>query len=138
MCIHYTQLAGYGIINQDRAGLLRGREKRGFQCSAEFYKRALQLDLQCAFTAQGLAIVTAEDFLNPSGSLGGSAGSAEDMACHVMNVQDALEVFRKVRRSLNDPSVYINIGHVHYVRDEFDRVIEVVSVHCPSLSLCIH
>ena len=49
-----------------------------------------------------------------------------------MNAQDALEVFGKVRESLNDSSVYVNIGHMHYAWDEFDRVTGTVSVCCHS------
>ena len=48
--------------------------KRGFQCSAEFYEKVLQLDLQCTFTVQGLAIATAKDFLNLLGGLSRGAG----------------------------------------------------------------
>lgn len=101
----------------------KGQEerKRGFQRSAEFYEKALQLDPQCAFAAQGLAIVTAEDFLSPP-----SASGSEEAARRALNARDALEVFGKVRESMNDASVYVNIGHAHYARDEFDRAIEAV------------
>lgn len=43
-------------------------------------------------------------------------------------IGDALEVFSKVRESMNDASVYVNIGHAHYARDEYDRAIESVRV----------
>ena len=121
--------------SRDTSGKGLEERKRGFQRSAEFYEKALQLDPQCAFAAQGLAIVTAEDFLSPSGGLGGGAGGADDASRRAMNARDALEVFGKVRESLNDSSVYVNIGHAHYARDEFDRAIEAVSWRCRSLSL---
>lgn len=99
--------------------------RRGFQRSAEFYEKALQLDPQCAFAAQGLAIVTAEDFLNVTGTPG-----LDDAVRRSMNARDSLEVFGKVRESVNDSNVYVNMGHAFYARDEFDRAIESVGP-CP-------
>ncbi|KAF8160649.1 RNA polymerase II-associated protein [Crassisporium funariophilum] len=98
--------------------------KRGFQRSAEFYEKALQLDPMCAFAAQGLAIVTAEDAL---GSLGGAfarAPGVDEGMKRSQNAREALDVFAKVRESIHDGSVYFNIGHCYYARDEFDRAIE--------------
>lgn len=94
--------------------------KRGFQRTAEFYEKALQLDPMCAFAAQGLAIVTAEDAL---GSLGGAFGP-DDHQKRMTNSRDALDIFAKVRESMHDGSVYFNMGHCYYARDEFDRAIE--------------
>ncbi|KAF9449178.1 RNA polymerase II-associated protein [Macrolepiota fuliginosa MF-IS2] len=98
--------------------------KRGFQRSAEFYEKALQLDPRCAFAAQGLAIVTAEDAL---GTLGGALPStvpADEGLKRIKNAREALDIFAKVRESKDDGSVYFNIGHCHYACDEFDRAIE--------------
>ncbi|KAG6813289.1 hypothetical protein H0H92_012444 [Tricholoma furcatifolium] len=98
--------------------------RRGFQRSAEFYEKALHLDPLCAFAAQGLAIVTAEDAL---GSLGGALGptpGVDDTQKRLKNAREALDVFAKVRESTDDGSVYFNMGHCYYARDEFDRAIE--------------
>ncbi|KAF8637305.1 hypothetical protein AX16_010835 [Volvariella volvacea WC 439] len=97
--------------------------KRGFQRAAEFYERALQFDPQCAFAAQGLAIVTAEDAL---GTLGGALGppAPDEMLKRLKGAREALDVFSKVRESLNDGSVYVNMGHCYYFCDEYDRAIE--------------
>ncbi|KZT10920.1 RNA polymerase II-associated protein [Laetiporus sulphureus 93-53] len=97
--------------------------KRGFQRSAEFYEKALHLDPTCAVAAQGLAIVTAEDVL---GMFDGTTGliAPDDARRRGKNARDALDVFAKVRESLNDGSVYVNMGHCYYARDEFDRAIE--------------
>jgi len=100
--------------------------KRGFQRSAEFYEKALQLDPQCAFAAQGLAIVTAEDAL---GTLGGALPAtvpADEGLKRVKNAREALDIFAKVRESKDDGSVYSNMGHCHFACDEFDRAIESV------------
>ncbi|KAJ7646672.1 RNA polymerase II-associated protein [Roridomyces roridus] len=110
--------------------------KRGFQRSTEFYEKALQLDPCCAFAAQGLAIVTAEDALGtlggalapaPGAAAGGASGAvsaAEEMQKRLKNAREALDVFAKVRESLSDGSVYFNMGHCYYACDEFDRAIE--------------
>ncbi|KAK7056429.1 protein required for normal CLN1 and CLN2 G1 cyclin expression [Paramarasmius palmivorus] len=107
-----------GSPGSDPSALMEER-RRGFQRSAEFYDKALQLDPCCAFAAQGLAIVTAED------SLGTVSGSGqEEVGKRMKNARDALDVFAKVRESFHDGSVYLNMGHCYYSRDEFDRAIE--------------
>ncbi|KDQ55690.1 hypothetical protein JAAARDRAFT_37100 [Jaapia argillacea MUCL 33604] len=98
--------------------------RRGFQRAAEFFEKSLQLDPMCAFAAQALAIVTAEDAL---GSLSGGAPSTsgtEEAQKRFKNARDALEVFAKVRESISDGSVYFNMGHCHYARDDYDRAVE--------------
>jgi RNA polymerase-associated protein CTR9 len=42
----------------------------------------------------------------------------------LQNAHEALDIFLKVRESINDGGVYFNIGHCYYARDEFDRAIE--------------
>ncbi|OBZ70980.1 Tetratricopeptide repeat protein 1 [Grifola frondosa] len=115
----------YHQARESRDASSKGVEerRRGFQRSAEFYEKALHLDPLCAVAAQGLAIVTAEDAL---GNLGGSLGpiAADEAQKRIKNARDALDVFAKVRESLNDGSVYSNMGHCYYARDEFDRAIE--------------
>jgi RNA polymerase-associated protein CTR9 len=101
--------------------------KEGFQRAAEFYEKALGLDPACVYAAQGLAIITAEDAL---GTLGGQlppGPQPDDNAKRLANAREALDVFSKVRESLDDGSVYINIGHCYFSRDDFDRAIESVS-----------
>lgn len=95
--------------------------RRGFQRAAEFYERALQLDERCAFAAQGLAIITAEDALSSI-----KPGAPDEAMRRVQAAREALEIFGKVRESVNDANVYINIGHCFFIRDEFDRAIESV------------
>lgn len=122
--LHYHQ------ARESRDMSAKGVEERRmfFRRSAEFYEKALGLDPLCAVAAQGLAIVTAEDAL---GTLGGALppGPAPDEGQRrAMHARDALEVFAKVRESTNDGSVYVNMGHCYFARDEFDRAIE--SVRC--------
>lgn len=120
--IHYHQ----SRENRDTNPKALEEKKRGFQRSAEFYDKALQLDPMCAFAAQGLAIITAEDSLGsiaPTRTPGVDEGRKR-----LQNAREALDIFAKVRESNNDGSVYFNIGHCYYARDEFDRAIESVRV----------
>ncbi|KAJ2930254.1 hypothetical protein H1R20_g6829, partial [Candolleomyces eurysporus] len=97
--------------------------KKNFQKSAELYDKALQLDPLCAYAAQGLAIITAEDALGTMyGALPGTAG--DEAQKRNQNIREALDIFAKVRESINDGCVYVNMGHCYYSRDEFDRAIE--------------
>ncbi|KAH0828123.1 hypothetical protein J3R83DRAFT_3795 [Lanmaoa asiatica] len=97
--------------------------KRNFQRAVEAYHKALQLDPLCGVAAQGLAIAVAEDAL---GTLSGQfpASAADDAQRRLKNSREALDVFAKIRETLNDGSVYVNMGHCYYARDEFDRAIE--------------
>lgn len=89
--------------------------------SAEFYSRALRYDANCAFAAQGLAIALAEGSLISS--------SVTDQAIKLKASRDALSILAKVRDTINDASVYVNIGHLHSAREEWDKAIESVSCH---------
>ncbi|KAF7790039.1 hypothetical protein EIP86_000988 [Pleurotus ostreatoroseus] len=115
----------YHQARESRDATPKGIEerRRSFQRSAEFYEKALQLDPTCAIAAQGLAIVTAEDAL---GNLGGSIGpiAPDEAQKRIKNAREALDIFAKVRESLDDGSVYINMGHCYYASDEYDRAIE--------------
>ncbi|KDR75052.1 hypothetical protein GALMADRAFT_248915 [Galerina marginata CBS 339.88] len=118
--IHYHQ------ARESRETSTKGVEerKRGFQRAAEFYEKALQLDPMCAFAAQGLAIITAEDALGTMGGAFARLSGLEESQKRLQNAREALDIFAKVRESINDGSVYFNIGHCYYARDEFDRAIE--------------
>jgi RNA polymerase-associated protein CTR9 len=128
----YSLCASAWIIYQQsresRETSLKGVEerKRGFQRAAEFYEKALQLDPMCAFAAQGLAIITAEDALGTMGGVFTRTPGPDESMKRLQNSREALDIFAKVRESINDGSVYFNIGHCHYARDEFDRAIESV------------
>ncbi|KAL4073760.1 hypothetical protein V8B97DRAFT_1238806 [Scleroderma yunnanense] len=120
--------AGWILYNQSRESRDPNpkaveERKRGFQRAVEAYHKALQLDPLCAVAAQGLAIATAEDAL---GILSGvvSASPADDAQQRMKNAREALDVFAKIRESLNDGCVYVNVGHSYYARDEFDKAIE--------------
>ena len=124
----------YSQARESRDPKLMEERKRGFQRAVEAYHKALQLDPLCAVAAQGLAIAIAEDAL---GALSGVVSSPADEAQQRMkNAREALDVFAKIRESLNDGCVYVNIGHSYYARDEFDKAIESVS-ECPIASTVV-
>ncbi|GAA5918530.1 hypothetical protein JCM1841_003285 [Sporobolomyces salmonicolor] len=103
--------------------------------AAEFFDKALQLDPMCASAAQGLAIGLAEGTLGTgqegaAPALGGAAGGQgaavplTEQQARQRNARDALVILTKVKESINDASVYVNIGHCHFARDEFERAAE--------------
>lgn len=103
------------------------RDKRHkFRSAAEFYEKALNLDPGCSVAAQGLAIMVAEDALGIM-SVKVSSAAVEDEDTRMRNTRDALDVFAKIREVMADGSVYTNMGHCYYMRDEYERAIESVS-----------
>ena len=116
----------FNIARENRDPQAAAERKKNFVRAAEAYERALHYDSKCAIAAQGLAILAAEDALGSS-KVAGTGGSDEAMR-KVQGAREALDIFGKVRESLNDPSVYINIGHCHFVCDDFGRAIESVSL----------
>ncbi|GAA5970540.1 hypothetical protein JCM8115_002734 [Rhodotorula mucilaginosa] len=109
--------------------------------SAEYFDKALQISPQCAFAAQGLAIGLAEGALGngpldaaaaaTTAGANGSQAAAAPLTEHqarLRNARDALSILTRVKESLNEASVYINIGHCHFARDEYDRAIENYSM----------
>lgn len=108
-----------------------------FTRAAEFFDKALQLYPQCAFAAQGLAIGLAESTLGngpadagaaaAATTPGGTAAPLTEYQARLRNARDALNILTKVKESVNDASVYVNIAHCHFARDEYDRAIENVS-----------
>lgn len=122
--LHYNQARE----NRDTSPKAVEDRKTNFRRAAEFYEKALRLDSMCAVAAQGLAIITAEDALGTMGGALSRAPAPDEGQKRFQHAREALEIFAKVRESINDGSVYLNIGHCYYSRDEFDRAIESVSL----------
>ncbi|GAA5985401.1 hypothetical protein JCM11641_000144 [Rhodosporidiobolus odoratus] len=109
-----------------------------FTRAAEFFDKALQLHPQCAFAAQGLAIALAEGALgngpNEAAASNGNAPPGQagqtqqqpltEHQARLKNARDALAILTKVKESVNEASVYVNIGHCHFARDEYEKAIE--------------
>ncbi len=81
------------------------KEKRSkmYAKAYEFFDKALQLDPKNAFAAQGIAIALCDDKKAYS---------------------DALQIFTKVKDTLRDASVNINLGHVLTELRQFQRGID--------------
>lgn len=81
------------------------KEKRSkmYQKAYEFFDKALQLDSKNAYAAQGVAIALCEDKKNYS---------------------EALQILTKVKDTVRDTSVHINLGHVYAELRQFQRSID--------------
>ncbi|KAK4704656.1 RNA polymerase-associated protein CTR9, partial [Phenoliferia sp. Uapishka_3] len=95
-----------------------------FLRSADYYNTALRLDPNCAFAAQGLAISIAEGTIGTGVEVMPTTPALLEPAQRAKNSRDALTILLKVKESILDGSVYVNIGHCHFARDEWERAIE--------------
>ncbi|EJU02087.1 hypothetical protein DACRYDRAFT_99861 [Dacryopinax primogenitus] len=96
--------------------------RKHFQNCAQAYDKVLSLDPNCAYAAMGLAIMIAED------ALGGLAGApvpgVDEARERERNAAEALGVFGRVRESINNGSVLVNMGHCYYTLEQFQKAIE--------------
>lgn len=82
------------------------KRKKYFVRAIELYVKVLSIDPKNVFAAQGLAIVYIENKEYTKG----------------------LDILRKIRDSLNDISVYLNLGHVHLELKQYSKAIESYEV----------
>ncbi|KAL1407408.1 protein required for normal CLN1 and CLN2 G1 cyclin expression [Vanrija albida] len=97
------------------------RQKQ-FLRSAEAYERALSLDPNNAVAAQGLAIALAEDTLTPKALQ--PAPGPEEAKLRARLATQALTTFGRIKDSLPDGAVNVNIGHCYFIKGEEERAIE--------------
>ena len=81
----------------------KDKRSKMYTRAVEFFDKVLALDPRNAFAAQGLAIAVVED--------------KRDTAA-------AIQVFAKVRESIKDASVHVNLGHVFAEVKQYSRAIE--------------
>ncbi|KAJ5812524.1 hypothetical protein N7474_008825 [Penicillium riverlandense] len=81
------------------------KEKRRkiYQRAVEFFDKALQLDPKNAYAAQGVAIALVDD--------------KKDFSA-------AVQIFSRIRDTIKDASVYLNLGHVYAELRQYTRSIE--------------
>lgn len=79
------------------------KRRKMYERAVEFFDKALQLDPKNAYAAQGIAIALVDDKKDYGG---------------------AVQIFSKVRDTLRDASVYLNLGHVYAELRQFTRSIE--------------
>lgn len=82
------------------------KRRKTYEKAVEFYDKALQLDPRNAYAAQGIAIALVED--------------RKDLTA-------AVQLFSKIRDTVKDSSVYVNLGHVFAELKQYSRSIESVS-----------
>ncbi|KAL8786949.1 MAG: hypothetical protein Q9213_002491 [Squamulea squamosa] len=112
---HYDKHDRYSLTGMGNLYLTTAREMRRdtdqdkekrrktYEKAVEFYDKALQLDPRNAYAAQGIAIALVED--------------RKDLTA-------AVQLFSKVRDTVKDPSVYVNLGHVFAELKQYSRSIE--------------
>jgi RNA polymerase-associated protein CTR9 len=103
-------LTGMGNVHMHTARDMRRdseqdkeKRRRMYERAVEFFDKALQLDPRNAYAAQGIAIALVDD--------------KKDHAT-------AVHIFSKVRDTLRDSSVYVNLGHVYAELRQYSRSIE--------------
>lgn len=99
------------IAREMRRDTEQEKEKRRkmYERAVEFFNKVLELDPRNAYAAQGIAIALAEDRKDHSTSL---------------------QIFTKVKDTLKDFNVYMNLGHTYAELKQHARAIENVSKRC--------
>lgn len=84
------------------------KEKRSAEYlkAVGYYDKALQLDPKNAFAAQGIGIALVED---------------------KKDLTSAVQIFSKIKDTVRDSSVYVNLGHVFCELKQYSRSIESVN-----------
>ncbi|KAK5627715.1 hypothetical protein RRF57_003430 [Xylaria bambusicola] len=112
---NYDKHDRYALIGMGNLYMMAAREMRReteqekqkrsatYTRAVEFFDKALQLDPKNAHAAQGVAIALIEDKKDYS---------------------NALPIFLKVRETVKDANVYINIGHTYAELRQFSKAIE--------------
>jgi RNA polymerase-associated protein CTR9 len=84
----------------------KDKRRKAYERAVEFFDKVLQLDPKNAYAAQGIAIALVEDKKDYS---------------------SALQIFSKVKETVKDYSVYVNLGHTYCEIKQYARAIENVS-----------
>lgn len=82
------------------------KRRKTYEKAVEFHDKALQLDPKNAYAAQGIAIALVED--------------KKDLTA-------AVQIFSKIRDTVREATVFINLGHVFAELKQYSRSIECVS-----------
>ncbi|KAK4123242.1 TPR-like protein, partial [Parathielavia appendiculata] len=112
---NYDKHDRYALVGMGNLHLMSAREMRretdqdkqkrsaAYSRAVEFFDKALQLDPKNAYAAQGIAIALVED---------------------KKDYKNALQLFIKVRETIQDPHVYVNLGHIYAELRQFTKAIE--------------
>ncbi|EST06832.1 Tetratricopeptide TPR1 [Kalmanozyma brasiliensis GHG001] len=116
----YYQLAVHATGSTAKAD-----RSKNMMRATDLMDKALSADPRCAFAAQGMAILLAEDaFAETAGgtslTLPSSLGGAPEER-RKKNADEALAILSKLREVRDEGSVHVCIGHVLMQKDEFER-----------------
>ncbi|GAB1320128.1 protein required for normal CLN1 and CLN2 G1 cyclin expression [Madurella fahalii] len=112
---NYDKHDRYALVGMGNLHLMSAREMRreteqekqkrsaAYNRAVEFFDKALQLDPKNAYAAQGIAIALVED---------------------KKDYKNALQIFIKVRETINAAHVYVNLGHIYAELRQFTKAIE--------------
>ncbi|KAL3419460.1 tetratricopeptide [Phlyctema vagabunda] len=112
---NYEKHDRYALIGMGNLYLMTAREMRRdseqdkqkrsnmYIKAVEFFDKALQLDPKNAYAAQGIAIALIED---------------------KKDFKTALTIFIKVKETVKDPSVFVNLGHIFAELRQYSKAIE--------------
>lgn len=93
----------YCVMAKELKGLKEEEKRKKYYVRAiELYTKVLSIDTKNVFAAQGLAIVYIEN----------------------KELTQGLDILRKIRDSLNDISVYLNLGHVLTEVKQYTKAVE--------------
>jgi RNA polymerase-associated protein CTR9 len=85
----------------------KDKRRKNYERAVEIFDKALQLDPRNAYAAQGIAIALVED---------------------KKDYNTAVQILMKVRETMKEASVFINLGHTHCELKQYAKAIENVSI----------
>lgn len=112
---NYDKHDRYALVGMGNMYLTQAREMRRdteqdkhkrsatYARAVEFFEKALQLDPKNAYAAQGVAIALVED---------------------KKDHKAALQIFLKVRETIKDAHIFVNLGHIYAELRQFSKAIE--------------
>lgn len=83
----------------------KDKRHKAYEKAVEFHDKALQLDPKNAYAAQGIAIALVED---------------------KKDLTTAVQIFSKIRDTVREANVFVNLGHVFAELKQYSRSIESV------------
>ncbi|KAJ0309056.1 hypothetical protein COL5a_001176 [Colletotrichum fioriniae] len=112
---NYDKHDRYALVGMGNLYLIQAREMRResdsdkakrsatYSKAVEFFEKALSLDPKNAYAAQGIAIALVED---------------------KKDYKTALGIFVKIRDTIKDAHVYVNLGHIYAELRQYSKAIE--------------
>ncbi|KAM3491563.1 hypothetical protein MY3957_005163 [Beauveria namnaoensis] len=112
---NYDKHDRYALVGMGNLHMMQAREMRretdadkqkrsaAYGKAVEFFEKALSLDPKNAYAAQGVAIALVED---------------------KKDYKNALAIFNKVRETIKEPNLYVNLGHIYAELKQFSKAIE--------------